>query len=393
VKFRKPIGYVVGQPGIDILDATVTTRESAPLSPMQQITNVSAVAATPDGAWLLVVSGQTLSALLTSNHTKWAEAKIPAGGNCLEVSPDNRYAVVCHKADKSVSIVDLAKLAENQSVVRVVKLHSGPTKIAFGQHRGKALVLVDGVGHMDGCTASSTLVEVDMQSAVVTNSLPLNKPVADVAIDPRDTSLLLALPCERALGRVEAGQPKKLPMQVPRHYDLAVTDQFLVLLGSDNTSPPRGQAVLFDLNRGGFDNPQIRQFSLPGRGISFNNPGTGAVFVFLDLQTFTIYDVVVSPGGQRAIGLFQAHYVANTNVGSCSVDFDIRAFGYLLVDLTVDTYLFSRSTSLSFDKCSTCDFPAKDSCESWFRTGLQELEALSKPEFDPQGMTLLFGGS
>jgi hypothetical protein len=396
VKFRKPIGYVAG-PGIARVDATASSREKASLPTLKNVSNVTAVATTPDGAWLLAVSGTTLVALLTSNQQKFAEARIPAGGSFVAVSPDNRYAVVCHGSGGQVSVVDLAKLAERQSQVRTVKVGGEPTKAIFStRDRTRVKVLVDGVGHVDGCTAKSRLVDIVLSSATMVGQLNLNKPVADVLINPHDNSMLLALPCERALGRVENGVPRKLNLTVPRHYDLAVSDQHLVVLGSDNGSPPRGQAYLFDLKRKDWEQrpPDEKKFSLPQLGVSITSPvATGSLSVTLALKNFTIFDVAVSPGGQRVVALYQAKHESNIGVGSCNYTFDIKVMGYLVVDLTVDTYIFSQMTDLFFHKCYTCDKPDKAQCDKWFTSGLQSVGALTSPEFDPRGVALLLGGS
>lgn len=398
VKFRKPIGYVAGQPGVDLVDASASTREKAALSPIRTISSVSAVATTPDGAWLLAVAGSSLVALRTSNHSIWAQASIPAGGTFVAVSPDNRYAVVCHREGKELSIVDMVKLAEKNPIAALrVPLGGKPTKAVFsGKDRSRVKVLVDGVGHLDGCSASSSLVDVLLATGQPTGTLKLNKPVADVVIDPRDDSLLMALPCEKSLGKVQNGMATKLDLggQVPRTYDLATSDQHLVVLGSDNGTPPQGDAVLFDLSRTGFNTPQTKKFSLPQLGVSITSAAsTGAINVSLALETFTIFDVTVAPDGQRTVCLFQARYVSNIGVGSCNYNFNIKAMGYLVVDLTVETYLFSQLTDLVFQQCSTCDYPSQSACESWFTKGMQSGKALTTPEFEPRGTALLFGGS
>lgn len=404
VKFRKPMGYVAGQPGLFMVDATASSRsKAAPVPPMKggDLNGVSAVASTPDGSWVLAVAGTKLVALRTKitkmPESKWAEAKIPPGGTFVAVSPDNRYAVICHPATNLISQVDLAKLAEGKSVVSTATLSGKPTKAVFAANESnKVRILLNGVGHLDGCTSKSSMAEVILGHTLrPAPPLSLGKPVADVAVDPRDGALLLALPCEDALGRAKGGKaPEKIGGNVPRHYDLALSDQHLVVVGSKFGSPPKGRAVLFDLSRGEFSSAQTKDFSLPPLGVAITSSGgTGAIMVMADLTTFTIYDVSVSPGGQRVVALFQARYKSNISVGGCNYNFEIRAMGYLIVDLTVDTYLFSQLTDLFFDQCSTCNDPTKAGCESWFTKGMQQSGGLTDPEFVPKGAALLFGGS
>jgi hypothetical protein len=404
VKFRKPMGYVAGQPGLFLVDATASSPSgAAPVPPMKggDLSGVSAVASTPDGSWVLAVAGTKLVALRTKvskmPESKWAEATIPPGGTFVAVSPDNRYAVICHTATKTISQVDLNKLAEGKSVVDIKTLSGKPTKAVFAANESsKVRVLLDGVGHLDGCNTKSSLQEVllgtRMQPAA---PLSLGKPVADVAVDPRDGALLLALPCEDALGRAKGNAaPEKIGGAVPRHYDLALSDQHLVVVGSKFGSPPKGRVVLFDLSRSGFNAQTTKDFSLPPLGVAItSSASTGAITVMSELTTFTIYDVAVTPGGQRVVALYQARYKSNIGVGSCNYNFDIRALGYLVVDLNVNSYLFSQLTDVFFDQCSTCNEPTQSGCEQWFTQGLQSSGGLTNPKFEAKGVTLLFGGS
>ena len=331
-------------------------------------------------------------------ESRWGAADIPSGGTFIAVSPDNHWAVVCHTATKTVSLVDLAKLAEGKSVVDIKTLAGKPTKAVFAANEStKVRVLLDGVDHLSGCSSKSSLQEVFIVEGRMKPATPfsLNKPVADVAVDPRDGALLLALPCEDALGRAKGNAaPEKIGGTVPRHYDLALSDQHLVVVGSKFGTPPKGRVVQFDLSRSGFSAQTIKDFSLPPLGVAITSSGaTGAITVMAELTTFTIYDVAVTPDGQRVVALYQARYKSNIGVGGCNYNFDIRALGYLIVDLSVNAYLFSQLTDVFFDQCSTCNQPTKAGCEQWFTQGLQGSGGLTNPEFQAKGVTLLFGGS
>jgi DNA-binding beta-propeller fold protein YncE len=391
VKFRKPIGFVAGAFGVDMLDSTVSQYEDVPLPQPLQAQNVADVAATPDGAWILAVGGSSLLAFRTSDGKQWAEVKLGAPGTCVAVSPDNRYAVVCHPSNQTVSIINLGKLAESQSDVRPVPVGGAPSRVVFGSDRVLARVLVDGATFGQPCSVQSRLVELNLGSGAKTNEVALGRAVADLALDPRDGRVLLALRCDNALGRVEASGVATVPVAVQNPYDIALTDQYIVILGAASGI---GQAVLIDLGKDGYA-AQIKKFTLPTLTVSVSSQGgVGWLAVGSRVDAFNFYDMAISPDGQRAVALFEGSYTTNFNVG-CEYVFNINARGYMLVDLAADALLFFRFTQLNFAECRTCNHPVQSSCVSWAKGELQGAPTplLAAPEYDPKGISLLFGGS
>lgn len=389
VKFRKPISFVAGNHGIEQLDTTASTDSTIRNEPAIAAPNAADVAASSDGAWIVVVSGTQLQAFLTFDKKRWANVKLPAPATCVSVSPDSRYTVVCHE-NGTVTVVDMSRLAQNQLELRPVTVGGKPTRIVFGNKRRVALVLVDGATYTGGCGVKSRMVEVDVGSATKGREVPLNRPVADLGVDPRDGRVLLALVCEGKLGRIN-GDKVEIAAQAPGGtYDIALTDQYIVLFGTRAAGGValKGEALLIDLNKGGFS-IQSKPFFLPGLTFWFATPGSeGAVGWSPETQDFAIYDLAVSPDGQRALALFRASYSSNTFYNSCHYNAKMTAYGLMLVDLTVDRVVHTRFANLEIANCSIC---GQDRSQD-VRNALSASGALANPLYTPKGVAMLFGG-
>jgi hypothetical protein len=393
VKFRKPIGFVAGNQGIEQLDTTAINSVNIHSEKPIAAPNAADVAASPDGTWIAVVSGSQLTSFLTYDRRKWADVKLKAPGTCVAVSPDSRYAVVCHD-DGTLSIVDMDRLAENRLDIRQVQVGGKPTKVIFGRNRTQAAVLVNGTDYATGCSVQSRVVDIDVSQAVKLREVQLNEAVADMAVDLRDGRMLLALPCKSQLGRINGSTVEKaidLPGGV---YDLAVTDQYVVMLGTRPASQTssgslEGETVLVDLNKQAFST-QNKRFYPPSLAVWFVGPGgEGAVGWLADTEDFTIHDVSVSPDGQRALALYRASYSSDTQFQSCVYQSSMTAHGMMLLDLTVDRVVYWLMTTLQISKCSICG----SDCTALMRTALKQGAALADPEYTPKGTAMLFGGS
>jgi hypothetical protein len=389
VKFRKPIGFVAGNHGIEQLDTTASSDSTIRNEPAIAAPNAADVAASSDGAWIVVVSGTQLQAFLTYDSKRWANVTLPAPATCVSVSPDSRYTVICHE-NGTVSVVDMSRLAQNQLELRPVAVGGKPTRVVFGSKRRSAQVLVDGASYTTGCGVKSRMVEVDVGSAVKGREVALNRPVADLAVDPRDGRVLLALACEGKLGRIN-GDQVEIATQTPGGvYDIALTDQYIVLFGTRAAGGValKGEALLIDLNKQGFST-QSKPFFLPGLTFWFATPaGEGAVGWAPETQDFSIYDIAVAPDGQRALALFRASYSSNTFYNSCSYNAKMTAYGLMLVDLTVDRVVHTRFANLEIANCSIC---GQDRSKD-VRDALSASGALASPLYTPKGVAMLFGG-
>jgi hypothetical protein len=406
VNFRKPMGYVAGGDRVIVLNTVAATAVDVEPS-LLPLDGAGEVASTPNGVLLLVVVGKSLFPVRTADHAALAPVALPATGTCLGVNGDSRYAVVCHRGEQSVSIVELGFVGTGQVKVSTVKLGSEPTRVALGGDRRTAWVLSGGISEScDQSPPESQLAQVDLPTAKIVWQPPgLGASVSDVAVDPRDDALLLALPCEDTgvLRRVSvSGGTADRVAEVPSPYDIAVTEQSLVVMGASGdgslANPIKGQAVIFDLTKPGFSaSPQTRSFLLPPLGVDLSGDTASAQgsFNWLSMPTkLRVYELSVAPDGRRAIALFEAEYASKLSVGgnACHFETHIIGDGYLLVDLVTGSLLTSQLTKLVVDPCvADCVTNMKNNCAPVFKSIIWG--ANPPAEFKPSSSTLLFGGT
>ena len=405
VKFRKPLGYVAGQSRIQVLDAAAASSSALELAPLG-ISTGSAVAATPNGVLVLVVSGSKLVPMRTLDHAKLAPVSLAGSGDHVAVSPDSRYAVISHRAQKKLGVVDLLEVGRGGAGESVLDLGGIPSRVIFGRDRTRATLLVDALERGDSCGKKhGRLVDLDLDKRTYSAPRSLGRPVADVALDPRDGSMLVAMTCDKKLRRIPLSGVHE-DVAVPASYDIAVADQNIALVGRASGSKVAGQAVLFDLSRSsaaGLGPPQSRSFAFPPLVISYKSQGTtSGYFTWAsEAKDFKVYDLSISPDSQRAICLFQADYQSNMN-DACVYNTVVRGTGYMLVDLTTGTVLVQRFTSLKFEKChANCLINPSGKRLTDLGTCTAELKRVLRndglllqgaSEYEPAGSTLLFGG-
>ena len=405
VKFRKPLGYVAGQSSVQVLDTAAASSATLELQPLA-LGGGRAVVATPNGVLVLVLSGNTLVPLRTLDHVKLSPVPLAGSGDHVAVSPDSRYAVICHKSSRKLGVVDLLEVLKGKATETTLSLGGTPSRVVFGKNHTTATLLVDGLERGDTCGSKhGRLVEINLAARTYTPPVSLGRPVADVALDPRDGALLAALTCDKKLRRVA---PNKIIQDVaaPTSYDIAINDRNIVLLGRAAGAKVQGQAMLFDLAGSGvtgLGTPQSKTFSFPPLAIGFKSQGTGSGYFTWasEPKEFLIYDLAISPDSQRAIGLFQATYTSDIS-GTCSYRASVRGTGYMLLDLTTGVVLVQRFTSLKFEKCyANCLINPQNQyltdpgiCTAEFKRVLRQAKLLltNTKEFEPVGATLLFGG-
>ena len=405
VKFRKPLGYVAGQSRVDVLDAAAASAATLELSPLA-LTSGRSVAATPNGVLVLVVSGNALVPLRTLDHARLAAVPLGGSGDHVAVSPDSRYAVICHRSTRKLGVIDLLEVVKGKGSESTLSLGATPSRVVFGSDRDRATLLVDGLERGDTCgTKNGRLLEINLAARTYTPPSSLGRPVADVARDPRDGALLAALTCDKKLRRIAPGGAVQ-DVQVPASYDLAQNDRNIVLMGRAGGTKVQGQAVLFDLSgaaAAGLGAPQSKTFDFPPLAIGFKSQGTGSGYFTWasEPKKFKFYDLSISPDSQRAIALFEADYMSDIT-GGCTYQATVRGTGYMLIDLTTGVVLVQRFTSLKFEKCyANCLVNPQNqyltdtgTCTAEFKRVLRQAKLLlsSTTEFEPSGAALLFGG-
>jgi len=132
LKFRKPVGYVAGQNQVHVLNVLAGKGENVELASLT-MNGVTDLAATPNGALVLAAADTNLIPLRTADHQVQDTEKVtlPAPATCIAVSPDSRYALVCHKAQSSVSIVNLDQMGSAKASVETTKVKGEPGKVVF----------------------------------------------------------------------------------------------------------------------------------------------------------------------------------------------------------------------------------------------------------------------
>ena len=406
IKFRKPLGYVTGQNQVQTLDAVATSSGRLELSPVA-VSGGSGVASMRNGVILLVTSGKSLVPVRTSDHVKLAPVKLTSKGSCVGVSRDNRRALICHPQAKTVGLVDLANIGTAHAHEVPLAVPGPASKVVFSRDRATALVLLSAKSHRTACSAAavSKLVEVDLATGKVSAASGLGAPVADIALDPRDEGLLTVLPCANKL-RLSRGGVKVQEVGVPTTHDLAASDQNLVLVGRAPGNPVKGQAVLFNTRTGsGLSSRQNKGFSVAPVVIRLTSSGSRSGYYgwASEAQTFTVYDLEISPDSQRAIALFEAQFASNMTFDACIYRAKLKAVGYLLLDLDAGSVLVRRFTRLTFSDChANCVVNPKqqrltnlNTCSTEFKRVMRQYGDLisGTAEYDPAGATLLFGGS
>ena len=401
VKFRKPLGYVAGLGRVSVLDAAAASSTSLELSPLP-VSGATAVAATPNGVLVLVVHNNTLVPIRTRDHAKLAPVPLAGGGDHVAVSPDSRYAVICHRTNLKLGVVDLQEVGKGKATESVLNLGGTPSRVVFGASRTEATLLVDALERTDTCGSKhGRLVDINLVARTYTPPRSLGRPAADIALDPRDNALLVALTCDKKLRRVpQNGTPQDV--SVPAAYDIAHNDRNIILLGRAGGTQVAGQAVLFDMNSSGLGLPQSKTFAFPPLAIGFKSQGSAGYFTWAsEPKAFKFYDLSISPDSQRAIALFQVDYQSDMQ-GSCTYRAKVRGTGYMLIDLATGVVLVQRFTSLVFDKCyanclvnpSNQYLTSLGVCTAEFKRVLRKHKLLlsGTKEFEPKGSALLFGG-
>lgn len=407
VKFRKPLGYVAGQSRVQILDTTAQTSAGLELSPLS-IGGSGGVAAAANGVLVLVAGGSQLVPVRTADHGRLPAVSLSAEATCLGAEPHAEYAVICHGGKQSVGIVQLTAVAGGAAQERTVGLPGRPSRVVFGAARDRAWVLLDAVAPGDSCSGggkNSTAVELNLAAGTTSAPRDLGARVADLAIDPRDGALVLALPCAGKLRRLPPGGGKAEEVSVPAAHDLAVADRNMVLIGRAPGGAVKGQAVLYDLTSGtGFGAAQKRTFSVPAIELRMRSQGTTSGYFgwVSEPQSLTIADLSVSPDSQRALCLAEADYASDMTLGNCTYRTQLRAVGYFVLDLGSSSVLVQRFTRLSFSQChANCVVASSGQrldnptvCATEFRRMLQATGQMldAQSEFEPAGATLLFGG-
>jgi hypothetical protein len=402
VYFRKPVAYVGGRDRVIPLNTAAGSAEAPELGSfsLPGISRVTDVAATPNGAWVLVAADSSLVPVLTSNHSVLEKVTLKAPVSCVAVSPDSRYAVVCHKT--GVSVVDLARIGTPDVPYRTVEVTGGePMRVVFGADRRTAHVLANAMPSLGDCPGTPSLLgklDVDAPDVVVPDNL--QQAVADIAVDPRDGGLLLALPCAGAgaLGRLRNNVAEVLDVRVPAPYDIAIAEKSFLVAGRMSGTSEGMRVVRFDLTTPGFNVVDDRTNGFPPLELGFRNisAGSGYLSWASEPAKLRIHHLAVSPDARRAVAMFRVDYSSDLTNVSCQYRAKSQADGYMILDLAASAIVFFSVTQLRVDDCySNClatsppqQLPFTDPavCKAEYK------RVIVKSELELAASSLLFGG-
>jgi hypothetical protein len=210
IRLRRPYAYVSGGASLAVFDTTVEPGApfAAQIAAVQQ---PQAVAATPDGAELVVVAGGMLGLVSTSTHARSGAAPIALapGVTELAVSPDSRWAVALHAdagAATGVSIVDLAALRGGATAPTFAAVEA-PGAVAVTADTAYVLAFASRPGpppdFAEDCSRPSRIVPVPLASpASPRPAIAIAGAARDLTADPRGEALFVAQTCQNSVTRV-----------------------------------------------------------------------------------------------------------------------------------------------------------------------------------------------
>lgn len=410
LNFRKPLAYVFGGEAIRVLNIAADSKASTLLESIP-VGNTLAGMVTVDGGLVITTSGQSLISIPTADHASTSTVELPAMATCVAASPDGLYAAVCHAATKSVSILEVQQISNGTPAIITKSLNGEPDKIIFDKEDpGKAWVLVTGMKYSQSCGGiTSQLVQIKLSTGEISKQIELDRPVADFAVDPRDGSVLLALPCEEngAIGRIKTDTVEILA-SVPSPYTMLINAQSILTMGFLNDSSGKVQISRFDITKAGPLTAQTVTFVFPPLMINYTRQGNKYPWSSEPTEV-KIYKILIAPEGKQSLVFFQANYASDaTFQDGCQFRARVQGTGFLLMD-PVSGKVFSeeddQSQLVPWQWITQLDFSPNgctlrcpvwvggSTCEKNVRDILLEDKALLVPEFQPLDGAVLFEGT
>lgn len=207
---RRPFTYLGGAPELLAVDGSRQPGDAyATFAPAGGA--VSAAAALPDGAGVVVVAGDAVRVVSTATHeAEGAAAALAGPADDLAVSPDGRWAVASHRADPAgVSIVDLDALRAGAAApVAFVATGAGG---AVAVTDDTAWVVEDPLASLF-CEGTSRLRAIALAApSADAPAIALGGPAGDLAVTP-DGAALVVLPCAGQVVRVDGPDATPRPV-------------------------------------------------------------------------------------------------------------------------------------------------------------------------------------
>jgi len=312
VRVRRPYVYVAG--GQDVLAIDTTLEPGLDYEERVSLGAVTgAVAATPDGAYVVTVAGTDLRMISTASHGLVAQmAVLSAPAVHLAVSPNGRWAVVSHTVSnddmipRGVSIVDLADLADGgDGAVRFVA--TGQLgEVVVGNDT--AWVLQDPLAGLT-CKGVSSVVPIELASGTAGIAIDLGGPGADIAAS--GDVVYAAMPCDDEVREIRDGVVSETsPLRVAGVSALTVARGRLWAMG--HIDGEFAHLILASARLDGSDIKMLEMPTLEERAVATElvGPGQdGLIRMTADLASAS--DMAVLPDGEHVAILVAAIYVAD----------------------------------------------------------------------------------
>jgi YVTN family beta-propeller protein len=169
-------------PGATVTPVDLTSRVAD--TPITTGTLPDALAATPDGRYLLVADdGQDLLTVLdTSDGDVRAQITVGVEPDAVAISPDGRLALVANSEDGTVTPVDL----ENFTAGKALRVGAQPDAIAIGGPGGQTAIVAN--------LGSNSVTPIDLKTMTSGPPISVGDEPDAIALDPdRDEALVTNL--------------------------------------------------------------------------------------------------------------------------------------------------------------------------------------------------------
>ncbi|MEM9492179.1 MAG: hypothetical protein AAGC55_23735, partial [Myxococcota bacterium] len=314
IHLRRPLVYLSGASGLVAFDATREASDPGYRSAIEGFAQPLAVAATPDGTAVAVVSASgeswSLGMLATRDHSVVTQRPFDLAlpPSDLAVSDDGRFAAVAHGGEGGgVSIVDLQ--AEGAAVTFV---ELGPVSRVVTA--GSRAVAVVGGG---GCAEPrpSQVMAIELASPAQTE-LVGESPTPRVDLVARgDGAVIAAAPCDDQLILLSAGRREPFAELTAASAVALSGDRVWGVgtrVGDGASAPGRGLVMLARSAQDGADS-EVRLELAPSQVLvrtpDLSDPGDEASRQ-LAADALIAYDLAVLPGGDFVALLVRGDFFA-----------------------------------------------------------------------------------
>lgn len=385
VALRKPMGLVLGATGLDLVDTAASIDPGVSVA----MAGARATAATHDGRTLLVSAESTLVRVSTSTLAEEARSDLGGAAGALVVDPRDR-TVAALLADRVV-LVGVEGIGQPSGEIGPqVALISGPLAAAFSKD-GETLHVVSGA--LPACgMAGQALVAIDRASGATSSSLPLDQPIADVAVHGGTGRVLLAAPCAGKVLVLDPSGATSDLFAAPGASDLAVAGDTVVVVGDAALSGPAsltvGDLVGGSASQVAWDPPRFSG--------TFSDPrAPNRVDLLVAATRLHARDVALSADGRRALLSASLSYeamfpaLAPGNGFTCRGILQATTDGVWGIDLSSGATWLERRAQEAVRTCKldcTLDalpVPFEISCQG---------RGIAQP-FQVRGVHFLFGGT